>query len=331
LDFLKKPFGLIFIFFISVFFGSFVGNPKKASWKAENMEKERRYIDPTTDYGFKRIFGEDADNKELLMFLINGLFRGRKIVKSIAYAPNDHVGDTEDIGTVIFDLACTDQDGNTFVVEVQRTSQMNLKKRMLAYAGRLISDQIPKGERSLWNYDLKGTYVIVIMDGFQMPGGSNGNVIHDICLCDRDTKEIFYEDFGLIFVELDNFTKTEEEVAKSSKLDKLLHVLKNMPKMDERPPYLQEPIFERLFNVAEYATMNKEEQDMYNASLKQKWDEQSRWETAMSMGMKQGRQEEREKAEAEKISIALNFKKMGIPIENISLGTGLSIDQIKRL
>jgi len=299
------------------------------------MENERRYIDPTTDYGFKRIFGEDANNKELLMSLINGLFRGRKTVKSIEYAPSEHVGEAEDIGTVIFDLACTDQDGNTFVVEVQRTSQMNLKKRMLAYAGRLISGQIPKGERSLWNYDLKGTYVIVIMDGFQMPGGSNGNVVHDICLCDRDTKEIFYEDFGLIFVELDNFIKTEEEVAKSSKLDKLLHILKNMPKMKEQPPYLQEPIFERLFDTAEYAKMNKEEREMYKASLKQKWDEQSRWETAMSMGIKQGRQEERAKAESEfrseKLRSAFVLKKTGVSLDVIADSLGINIKDIEDL
>jgi len=292
--------------------------------------KTGKYIDPTTDYGFKRIFGKDA-NKELLISLLNELFRGRKVIKSLEYNRNDHVGDTKDTGDVIFDLTCADESGDRFVIEIQRTSQVNLKKRMLAYGSRLVTDQIPDGERALWNYDLKGVYVIVLMDGFNMPGGSNGNTIHDICLCDRDTKEVFQEDIGFIYVELENFLKTEEEVAKSSNRDKWLHVLKNMSKMEALPTYLRKTIFEKVFEIAEYSNLSKEEKEMYNASIKQKWDEQSRWETAMNMGMEQGRQEERAKAEEEKFSIALNFKKMGVSLENISKGTGLSIETIRSL
>lgn len=38
------------------------------------MERPR-YIDPTTDYGFKRIIASEV-NKDLLIALLNGLFRG---------------------------------------------------------------------------------------------------------------------------------------------------------------------------------------------------------------------------------------------------------------
>ena len=42
-------------------------------------------------------------------------------------------------------------------------------------------------------------------------------------------------------------------------------------------------------------------------------------------------QEERAKAEAEKRAIALEFKKMGIPVADISKGTGLTIEEIEKL
>jgi len=293
------------------------------------MKKRTRagkYIDPTTDYGFKRIFGTET-SKDLLISLLNELFRGRKVIKNLEYNRNDHVGDTKDTGDVIFDLTCTDENGDRFVIEIQRTSQANLKKRMLVYGSRIVTDQVPDGERSLWNYDLKGACVIVLMDGFGMPGGSNGNTVHDICLCDRDTKEVFQEDIGFIYVELENFLKTEEEVEKSGGLDKWLYVLKNMSNMQVLPKYTRKTIFEKVFQIAEYSNLSKEEKEMYNASLKQKWDEQSRWETAIM----EGEERARKKAEEEKINSAATLKKFGVSTRHIADSLGLTVEQVERL
>ncbi|WP_437919729.1 hypothetical protein [Sphingobacterium sp. LRF_L2] len=48
-------------------------------------------------------------------------------------------------------------------------------------------------------------------------------------------------------------------------------------------------------------------------------------------GMKQGRLEERAKAEAEKLKSALNFKNMGIPLDDIAKGLGLTVKQVEAL
>lgn len=42
--------------------------------------------------------------------------------------------------------------------------------------------------------------------------------------------------------------------------------------MDKIPLYLRKPIFEKLFNVAEYSKLNREEKEMYDVELKRKWD-----------------------------------------------------------
>ena len=118
-------------------------------------------IDLVSDYAFKRIFGSEP-NKDLLISLLNGLFRGRKSIVDLLYEKNEHVGDSEEIGTVIFDLICTADNGEKFVIEVQRTAQINLKKRMLYYSSKLIADQAPKGKRRAWLCDHRsihcGTY-----------------------------------------------------------------------------------------------------------------------------------------------------------------------------
>lgn len=54
--------------------------------------------------------------------------------------------------------------------------------------------------------------------------------------------------------------------------------------------------------------------------------------TAKNEGMQAGMEAGMEKGKHKKaIAIALEFKKMGLPIEDIAKGTGLSIEEIKNL
>ena len=52
---------------------------------------------------------------------------------------------------------------------------------------------------------------------------------------------------------------------------------------------------------------------------------------AKKEGIEKGRLEERAKLKAEKRAIALEFKKMGLPVADIAKGTGLSIEEIEKL
>lgn len=51
----------------------------------------------------------------------------------------------------------------------------------------------------------------------------------------------------------------------------------------------------------------------------------------LAKGIEKGRLEEQAKLKAEKRSIALEFKKMGLPIADIAKGTGLSVEEIEKL
>lgn len=219
------------------------------------------------------------------------------MIESLVYNKNEHVGDTGETGSVIFDLTCTAENGEWFLIEVQRTSHVNLKRRMLYYGSKLIADQAPKGRRKEWNYGISEVYVIVLMDGFAMPDSDGGkDFLQDICLCNRDTGETFYEDLGFIYLELINFTKGEVEL--EDDLDRWLYVLKNMSTMEKLPLYLRKPIFEKLFQIAEYSKLNKEEQEMYDRSLRNKWDEYSIRESALiekQRALEKGMQEGLEK------------------------------------
>jgi len=275
--------------------------------------KQSKYIDITTDYGFKKVFGSDT-NKDLLIAFLNELFRGRKIIADLYYNKNEHVGDTEDIGTVIFDLTCTADNGERFIIEVQRTAQDNLKKRMLYYSSKLIADQAPKGNRRAWNYAISEVYIIVLMDGFAMPdAGDEKYFLHDICLCYRDHGKIFYDDLGFIYVELVNFVKAEAELVND--LDRWLYVLKNMSSLNGLSTYLRNPI----------AKLKPEEREIYNVSLRNKWDAES-----IRSSQEEQLKRAREKAMAEGEVIGKAEGKAEV-IKNLLSSNKFSISEIAEL
>jgi hypothetical protein len=76
---------------------------------------------------------------------------------------------------------------------------------------RLITSQAPKGRRKEWGYALSAVYLIAILDQ-SINNGTAENYIHDVCLIDKNTKEIFYEELGYIIIDLCSFVKTEEEL-----------------------------------------------------------------------------------------------------------------------
>jgi len=222
--------------------------------------------------------------------------------------------------------------GERFIIEVQRTAQDNLKKRMLYYSSKLIADQAPKGNRRAWNYGISEVYIIVLMDGFAMPdAGDEKYFLHDICLCYRDHGKIFYDDLGFIYVELVNFVKAEAELVND--LDRWLYVLKNMSSLNGLSTYLRKPIFEKLFQLAEYSKLKPEEREMYNVSLRNKWDAESirssqeeRLKRAREKAMAEGKAEG--KAEGEVIGKAEGKAEV---IKNLLSSNKFSISEIAEL
>lgn len=247
-----------------------------------------KYIDPLTDFSFKKIFGSEP-NKDLLIAFLNEVFQGRKHIVNLVYNKNEHAKDTKHTGGAIFDLTCTGDKGEKFLIEVQRSSQANLKQRMLYYASKLIADQAPRGKRKEWDYAITEVYVIVLVDGFAIPGTSECEYVHDICLCFRNTGKVLYEELGFFYIELVNFVK--DEAALETDLDRWLYVLKNISKLNKIPLFLRKPVFQKLFEVAEYSNLTKEEQQMYDVELKRKWDNAAVLDYAKKEAMKQGREQ----------------------------------------
>jgi len=305
------------------------------------MEGENKcYIDPMVDAAFKRIFGSEI-NKDLLIAFLNEIFQGRRYIIDLVYNKNEYPGQIAMEGGAIYHLTCTDQNGAQFLIEVQRGRQKYFKHKAIFYMSRLITSQAPKGRRKEWGYALSAVYLIAILDQ-SINNGTAENYIHDVCLIDKNTKEIFYEEFGYIIIDLCSFVKTEEEL--DGDLDRWLYLIKHLSKLDEMPETFNNPIFERLLAVSEYSNLTQKEKIMYDRSMKYKWDNKNVLDFAVNEGMEKGLAQGMDKGvELGKVQgnlegrsealaiVALKMKMQGYSVEIIQGLTHLSLAEIEQL
>ena len=281
--------------------------------------KPGRFIDPLSDFGFKHLFGNEP-KKDILIDFLNQLFKGQKEITDLTYNSTEHAGDSEEFKKIFFDLLCTGSNGEQFIIEMQRAEQRNFSDRAVFYTSRLINEQLPKG-KSHWNIELKEVYLIAILE-FNFKHNVSDQYLHNVSLTNTDTGEIFYNKLGYKFLELPKFVKTEAEL--ETDLDRWFYLLKHMSHLDKVPSVLNKRVFQKIFKIAEVSNLTKEEKAMYDSNLKAKWDYENSIAFAEEKAEERG---EHKKA----LDIAREFKKMGLTIEDIAKGTGLSIEEIEKL
>ena len=148
-----------------------------------------KYIDPFTDFGFKRLFGEECNKDILLDFLNELLHKDAGRIVSLSYLKNERLGLPSESRKAVFDIYCENERGEKFIVELQKTKQEYFKDRSLYYSTFAITDQALQGD---WNFELKEVYVIAILD-FIFDEGRNepDKYRYDVMLTDIDTNLVF--------------------------------------------------------------------------------------------------------------------------------------------
>lgn len=286
-------------------------------------QRAGRFIDPLSDFGFKHLFGNEP-NKDILIDFLNQLFKGEKEISDVAYSPTEHPGEDKDVKKVVFDLLCTGQNGEQFLIEMQKGDQPNFKDRAVFYASRLINEQFPRGG-SYWKTELKEVYVIGILD-FTLEDSTPNQYLHNVALTDVNTGKHFYKKLGYKFLELPNFVKTEAEL--ETDLDRWFYLLKHMGHIDKVPAVLDKRVFQKAFKIAELSNLTKEEKNMYDAALMAKVD----YENVMAFAKQKAEKEGLEKGLQKGLhEVALKMKKQNFPADQISKLTELPIAEIEAL
>ena len=226
--------------------------------------RKMRYIDPLTDWGFKRLFGSEM-NKEILLGFLQDLFP-EKDIRDIRYLGNENAGATSGDRKAVFDVSCRTEKGEEFIVEMQKAPQEYFRDRALYYSTFPLQRQAPKGD---WDFRLTPVYMVGILNF-----GLVHNVRDELREKVREMRVFRYEltettlgermtdNLAFVFLELERFGKSEDGL--ETMLDKWMYVLKNLSRLTERPAELQERIFRRLFEAARIAAFTQRRSHVRN-------------------------------------------------------------------
>lgn len=282
-----------------------------------------RYIDPLTDWGFKYLFGKET-GKHILIGFLNALFEGKKVIRDLSYRTTEHHGAIKKTRKVIFDLLCTTENGEQFIVEVQRNEQEYFKERAVLYNSRLISEQLPPGKESR-EYPLKDVCFIGLLD-FSLPDTPSEEYLHEVCLMYKNTCKVFCTKQKYVFIELVKFNKLEKELV--TDLEKWFYLFTNLGHMTQRPVCMYEPLFQEAFQLAEIGNLTKEKLQMYQSSLQDQYD----YESATALLAKRAKEEGQKTGEHKKaLETAIVMKMDGVPVPVISRYTRLSKEEVEKL
>jgi predicted transposase/invertase (TIGR01784 family) len=233
------------------------------------MALQEKYINPFTDFGFKKLFGTELNKDLLIDFLNEVILPDQKRIADLQYRNPENLGQTEFDRKAIFDLYCISSQGERFIVEMQKAKHNYFKDQSVFYSSFPIQEQAQQGN---WNYKLSPIYTVGILDfAFSDDEASDEissdplDVRHEVQLKNQKGK-VFYDKLTYIYLEMPHFTKTEEELETS--YDKWLYVLKHLPNLSDRSKKLQERVFQKLFEAAEIAKFSPEEKEEYQESLK---------------------------------------------------------------
>ncbi len=294
-----------------------------------------RYFNPFTDFGFKKIFGEEA-SKHLLKDFLNALLPASSQIAELSF--NNAGQPSEFKYSYLFDIYCQNVNGERFVLELQKAEQKFFKDRTHFYSSFPILEQAERGD---WTFKLQAVFCVGILDftfDDYVTEPEKSQVLHQIKLKDQNNK-IFYDKLTYIYLEMPNFRKTEGQL--ETQLDKWLYFIKNLEDFSEIPHIFgDEVIFQSAFEKAELARLMPEDQSRYQHSLKIYRDIKNVIDTAYDEGKIEGIIEGEAKGKAEgleegkaagKAEIARAMKSRGLDPEFIADVTGLSISQINDL
>ena len=330
----------------------------------ENTSKDKgakrddtTFVNLMTDAGMKAVLA-DPDNKELLIELLNILLPKYVQVKDIKqYRDREKTPDFAGAKKTVLDLSCEGEDGSMFNVEVQQEIDDFFFERVIYYAAGDYHSQLKKGD----DYEnLKPVYEIVITPRtlwhesiaesqerpIAYPTGNRKTVLRGKDLLpekivtrymmkEEDADMFAPSSIFCIFAELGRFKKTLAECR--TKEDFTFFWFLNGWKEDRIPEILaQIPFCEKIAKACEVAAFSEEKYKIYQANMRNERDieyfAKVKYQRGREEGVAKGREEGLAKGrEEEKLSLAKNFKSLGVSIVQRAQATGLSEEEVAAL
>lgn len=280
-----------------------------------------KFLDPKNDVAFKKIFGTEK-NKDILIHFLNDMliFKEQKPIVDVSFLKTMQDPEISSKKTSVVDVLCTDQDKNTYVVEMQVASHKGFEKRAQYYAAKAYVSQMNRGGQY---ENLKEVIFLAIANFTMFPEKKSYKSDHVIL--DRDNHQHDLKDFSFTFLELEKFTKAKDQLV--SMIEKWSYYFKHAQETTPEDLEMvigQDSVIKRAYEELDRFYWKEEELFAYEDALKKDMDYEASMDKKFDEGREQGKAEER-------LQIAQNMLKQGLSIQNIASATGLKAEEVKRL
>ncbi len=284
------------------------------------------FINPKTDYAFKKIFGNEQHKDVLISFLNAILHGGKPIIQSLEILDPYNAPKLSGLKDTFLDVRTKLNDGSYIIIEMQVLAVEWFAKRLLYNLTKAYSVQLKPKEK----YETLTPVIGLTITNFKMFTKKEvKGVLSRFVLYDRENGfEYPIKDIELVFVELTKFKKKLTEL--ETIMDKWLYFLRYADQLDDVPQTMKvEPAIDEAFQIANWVNMSQEEVDEL---------EKRKFFTGTIQRLTEAaRKAEQLAKEQRKEGIEEGIKKVAIQLldvlddETISQKTGLSLEEVQNL
>ena len=255
-----------------------------------------RFINPFSDWGFKKIFGQEI-NKDLLIKFLNDLLAGEHHIEDLTFKDKEQIPELREMRGIIYDVYCTTDNGEHIIVEMQNRYQPYFTDRSIYYTSRNVVNQGVKGtsgeKKEKWNYMLAPVYTVCLLN-YGIDKLTPTKFRTDVTLMDMEDKTVFSNRIRLIYLMLPLFNKKEENECEND-FERWIYILKNMSTFERMPFQARNAVFKKLSEITDISSLSKTDREIYDESLKIMRDYYATIEGAAIQGRQEGLEEGRKK------------------------------------
>ena len=284
-----------------------------------------RFINPFTDVGFKRVFGQEV-SKPLILDFLNNLWQGEEHVVDLTFLDKEQPALYDDDRSLVYDIYCETDTGKRIIVEMQNKTQPYFKSRSIYYVSEAIARQGERGPK--WEYKIDAVWLVAFLNF--CPVDFEQKFRTDVALMDTDSKALFSDKVRMTYMQLSLFDREADDCAND--FERWIYLLKNMDTLTRLPWAAKSAVFRKLEEIADVASLSKQERMKYDEGLRKYRDTISVLQGAREEGRAEGLAKGVERGE--KLANIKTVKRLivgGMDMNVIMLATGLSEEEIERI
>jgi predicted transposase/invertase (TIGR01784 family) len=214
------------------------------------------FINPKTDYAFKKIFGS-SDNKGILISFLNAMiYDGNPTIEDLEIINPNLPPKITGLKDTYLDVKARLADGTLVIIEMQVLNVEFFGKRVLYNAAKTYVSQLQKGQ----GYGMLQPVIALTLTDFEM--FENSDRVISRFVYKEETTNLRYTDnnMKLVFVELPKFTKDLSQL--ETLVDKWIYFIKYANTLTQIPETMDViPEIHQAFDIANQVNLNPDELD----------------------------------------------------------------------